>query len=159
MVPWHEGAEMFLALRFCGVPAKHLIYDKAQHNDFVLDWAPHRKAAAASTVSNSTYTAAVQGYGTERSADAASSVAGSAAGSTIETLPAFARDLLLILTGQVKVRFETGSSKHTAAAVAALERAAGLPGMQSVPLGGAAAVAAAKNSVSAQGVPLPLSKL
>lgn len=113
MVPWHEAAEMFLALRACSVPAKHLIYDTAQHNDFVLDWVPLRGAAATAAAAAARQTAAPG--------------SGPPAHSSSGALPAFARDLLAILTGQQQVRLDTGSSAQTAAAVEALERAAGLP--------------------------------
>ena len=105
---------MFLALRACNIPAKHLIYDRPQHNDFVLDWNPVKVPAAAAAAA-----------GSRRS--------GSAAVHAAESLPAFARDLVAILTGAVTVEYETGSSAKTAAAVAALERAAGMPQLQQQP--------------------------
>ncbi|PSC75845.1 peptidase S9 [Micractinium conductrix] len=37
-VPWYESAEMYWELRDCGVPAKHLVYNKVSHGDFVTQW-------------------------------------------------------------------------------------------------------------------------
>jgi hypothetical protein len=127
MVPWHEAAEMFLALRSCNIPAKHLIYDTPLHNDFVLDWNPVRLAATSSAVD--TAAAAVGAEAKSATAMSARAAGGSSSSSSSskEALPAFARDLLAILTKQLEVRYETGSSEQTAAAVAALERAAGVP--------------------------------
>jgi hypothetical protein len=158
MVPWHEASEMFLVLRSCGIPAKQLIYDRAQHNDFVLDWSPVKAASgsggaagggagAGVPVSTSAAGVALNRYGSSSGSSstlvgAASSSGGS---SSAEQLPAFAQDLLAILQGKVQVRFETGSSERTAAAVAALEQAAGLPQLpqqqQRVAQGGVVAAA------------------
>ncbi|EFN56733.1 hypothetical protein CHLNCDRAFT_144155 [Chlorella variabilis] len=38
-VPWYESAEQFWLLHDCGVPAKHLVYNKVSHGDFVTGWA------------------------------------------------------------------------------------------------------------------------
>jgi hypothetical protein len=133
MVPWHEAAEMFLALRSCNIPAKHLIYDRALHNDFVLDWNPIRMTAESATVS--TAAAAVGAQAQQGSVDADAKRVrdgGGSSSSSTEALPAFARDLLAILTKQCEVRYEAGSSEQTAAAVAALERAAGVPQLRTV---------------------------
>jgi hypothetical protein len=143
MVPWHEAAEMFLALRSCGIPAKHLIYDRTQHNDFVLDWTPVRLTTPAAINAAATAAAALQ------AATPGSSTAASAAVNSGEALQPFARDLLAILTGRVQVRFDTGSSARTAAAVDALERAAGVPSLQQHLHNGAAQT----------GVPRPLPRL
>ena len=34
----HESAEMFHALRDCGVPVRTLLYDRVGHADFVTGW-------------------------------------------------------------------------------------------------------------------------
>lgn len=143
MVPWHEAAEMFLALRACGVPAKHLIYSRAQHNDFVLDWTPAKVAASQTLALPAAHTSS-------------SELIDSA------TPPAFARDLMAILTGQVKVQYASGSPAKTAAAVAALERAAGLPQLhqqQGNPGEACTPAAAAARGHMMQRLPQPLSRL
>jgi hypothetical protein len=153
MVPWHEAAEMFLALRSCGIPAKHLIYDRTQHNDFVLDWSPVRVTNGTTPAAS---TAAVAADDQRAAASGSSTAAGAAINSSSEALQPFARDLLAILTGQVQVRFDIGSSARTAAAVEALERAAGVPRLQQH------ADSAAAGTVSRQlwtGMPQPLSRL
>lgn len=147
MVPWHEAAEFCLALRSCGVPAKHLIYDTTKHNDFVLDWQPLRLSTAGAAA------AAGAPVALSRAAAAGSS-SSNGGGVVAESLPAFARDLLAILTGATTVRFETGSVAQTAAAVAALERAAGLPQAHSHT--GATAVGVIDPQLA---VPRPLSRL
>ena len=38
-----ESAEMFWMLHDCGVPAKHLVYNKVTHGDFVTGWTPRRE--------------------------------------------------------------------------------------------------------------------
>jgi hypothetical protein len=168
MVPWHEAAEMFLALRACNIPAKHLIYDRALHNDFVLDWNPIRNAAGSLQVSTAAAAAdagAVGDQAKQGRVDAAkygsADGGGRSSSSSTEALPAFARDLLAILTKQLKVRYETGSSEQTAAAVAALERAAGLPQLhqqqQRVVQDSTAAVGSLKDPMLS--VPRPLSRL
>lgn len=35
-----ESAEMFWMLHDCGVPSKHLVYNKVGHGDFVTGWSP-----------------------------------------------------------------------------------------------------------------------
>lgn len=40
VVPWYESSEMYWRLQDCGVPVKHLVYDKGEHSDFVTDWRP-----------------------------------------------------------------------------------------------------------------------
>lgn len=35
-----ESAELFWMLHDCGVPAKHLVYNKITHGDFVTGWTP-----------------------------------------------------------------------------------------------------------------------
>ncbi|GIL85951.1 hypothetical protein Vretimale_9012 [Volvox reticuliferus] len=45
MVPWHEGAELVLQLRRCGVPVRHLLYNHVGHGDFVMAWRPLKPAA------------------------------------------------------------------------------------------------------------------
>jgi hypothetical protein len=39
----YESAEMFWRLHDCGVPAKHLLYTKLSHADFVTAWRPLRQ--------------------------------------------------------------------------------------------------------------------
>jgi len=133
---------MFLALRACGVPAKHLIYSRAQHNDFVLDWTPEKAAAPQMLARPAAHTSS-------------SELSDSAAP------PAFARDLMAILTGQVRVQYASGSPDKTAAAVAALERAAGLPQLhqQQDHTSEACTPAAAARGQMMQRLPQPLSRL
>ncbi|KAL4442435.1 hypothetical protein ABPG77_005019 [Micractinium sp. CCAP 211/92] len=38
-VPWFESAEMYWMLHDCGIPAKHLVYNKVGHVEFVTEWA------------------------------------------------------------------------------------------------------------------------
>jgi acetyl esterase/lipase len=121
MVPWHEAADMTLALQACGVPAKHLIYDRYLHNDFVLDWNP-------SLVSTSTTgaggVAAAEAAAERMIAAPAAAAAAAAAGGVAEVsraaasrsggdaMPAFAQDLVSIVTGRVQLQFNSG--KETA---------------------------------------------
>lgn len=149
MVPWHEAAEMFLALRSCDIPAKHLIYDRTQHNDFVLDWSPVRVTNGITPAASTAAVAAAAADDQRAAAPGSSTAAGAAINSSSEALQPFARDLLAILTGRVQVRFDTGSSARTAAAVDALERAAGVPSLQQHLHNGAAQT----------GVPRPLPRL
>ncbi|GLI71096.1 hypothetical protein VaNZ11_016165, partial [Volvox africanus] len=50
MVPWHEGAELALQLRRCGVPVRHLLYNHVGHGDFVMAWRPLKPAAMPTAV-------------------------------------------------------------------------------------------------------------
>ncbi|GLC42361.1 hypothetical protein PLESTM_001324900 [Pleodorina starrii] len=87
MVPWHEGAELVLQLRRCGVPVRHLLYNHVGHGDFVMAWRPLdvRKEAPPASVSP----------------PAAAAVGG---GSVLhlEGLLPCARDFLRIATGRVQ---------------------------------------------------------
>jgi hypothetical protein len=99
----------------CVCPCLYTHTCRPQHNDFVLDWSPLRLKRRTAATDNGA--ASQQGQ----------QQPGAAGGAEEAALPAFARDLLAILCRQLEVRYETGSSAQTAAAVAALERAAGLP--------------------------------
>ena len=46
-VPWFESAELFHRLVDAGVPAKHLVYNKVGHGDFVVDWPARSRAPEA----------------------------------------------------------------------------------------------------------------
>ena len=77
-VPFWESAELYWLLHDCGVPAKHLVYHKVSHGDFVVGW--H---------------AAVQLGGTAGGAQGAAAAAGDLSG--------FAADLLAVVSGQVEL--------------------------------------------------------
>eukprot|EP00887_Chlorella_sp_A99_P007116 scaffold2.g7116.t1 len=46
-VPFVESAEMYWLLHDCGVPAKHLVYTRVSHGDFVTCWRPLPQLGAA----------------------------------------------------------------------------------------------------------------
>lgn len=116
MVPWHESAEMAVALHSCRVPVKHLIYNATSHNDFVLAWTPIKIARTQKTASKQGYDGQAKSryhhlgqHGnlaqatvlTKQQADAGCGDLHSA------VLPHFAEDLLLIMTDSVQVNFAT----------------------------------------------------
>ena len=39
----YESAELYWLLHDCGVPVKHLTYNKLTHGDFVTRWHPQKK--------------------------------------------------------------------------------------------------------------------
>jgi acetyl esterase/lipase len=123
MVPWHEAADMALALQACGVPAKHLIYDRFLHNDFVLDWSPAVVAASGAGSVAAAEAAAERAIAAPAAAAAAAAGGGvsevsrvAASSSGGDSMPAFAQDLVSIVTGRVQLQF---SSSNTAIELAA----------------------------------------
>jgi acetyl esterase/lipase len=128
MVPWHEAADMTLALQACGVPAKHLIYDSYLHNDFVLDWSPAavdaggRGAAVgaaaelALVVPAAAAAAAGGGVAEVSRAIASGSVVSSNSSSSVYSMPAFAQDLISIVTGRVQLQFSCSKEAAVQAA-------------------------------------------
>jgi hypothetical protein len=143
MVPWHEAAEMAVALRLCGVAAKQLIYDRSLHNDFVLDWTV--LPAATSAVKASSHLTRRDGITAPLATAAAPPPAAAAAagkqlpdgvsgtdqsrpGSAVNVanLPACAKDLINIVTGRAQLVYDTAKVEHLAAAVSALEVTAGV---------------------------------
>jgi acetyl esterase/lipase len=123
MVPWHEAADMALALQACGVPAKHLIYDNFLHNDFVLDWTPAVVAASGAGSVATAEAAAEQVIAAPAAAAAAAAGGGvsevsraTASSSAGDSMPAFAQDLVSIVTGRVQLQFSSSKGATAQAA-------------------------------------------
>jgi hypothetical protein len=126
MVPWSEAAEMHLALRACGVPAQHLIYEQPAHNDFVFDWSPARVVAAPGVSQGQQQQQQQQQRASLAAASDAAQSSSSSSSTQSSSMKPFACDLLALVTGRVGVHFDGGSTRNTAAAVAQYERAAGI---------------------------------
>jgi hypothetical protein len=122
MVPWHEAAEMAAACQACGVPVKHLIYNTAAHNDFVLDWPVQRSPREGPVVqgwvsATTSHTSQQQQQEGEEEVQGARSVsvasgvaplvreAAAAEAAAPSGMPSFAVDVVRIVTGTVTVRY------------------------------------------------------
>ena len=102
MVPWHEAAEMAAAVQACGVPVKHLIYNTPAHNDFVMDW-----HVLWGTDSSSSGGGERKGSSSSNSSSTGSGAAGAVGNGEedLRGLPGFARDLVNIVKGKVRVQY------------------------------------------------------
>ncbi|CAL8466146.1 g5682 [Coccomyxa elongata] len=92
-VPWYESAEMFWRLYDCGVPAKHLVYSKLTHGDFVISWKPLQQMSSGSS-------------GETHSTKAVAAMESS----NEDALADFREDLLDVLTERAVVKYEKRST-------------------------------------------------
>ncbi|GBF97482.1 hypothetical protein Rsub_10405 [Raphidocelis subcapitata] len=116
MVQLHEAQSFAMRLLQAGVPVKHLVYGvgangaATRHNDFVFLWRPLSRPDGGGGGSG--------GGGRSGGGVAPAAAAGPGGGGKdggggadgdegLEGLPPFARDLMLILAGRVRVRFLT----------------------------------------------------
>ncbi|EFJ47659.1 hypothetical protein VOLCADRAFT_91633 [Volvox carteri f. nagariensis] len=108
MVPWHEGAELVLQLRRCGVPVRHLLYNHVGHGDFVMAWRPLKAAAA---IAAAAAAAAAAGPPPPPSSSSSSAIAAATAPDMhLEGLLPCGRDLLRIALGRVQLMAATAAA-------------------------------------------------
>jgi hypothetical protein len=101
-----------------GIPAKHLMYNRVGHNDFVMNWPALKRQRAPEQAPEAQHLSGSTSAGGDGSSSAADGSeqqgAGPAylplpAGAPYGNLPPYSRDLLNILTGRVQVRYVTAA--------------------------------------------------
>jgi len=103
---------MAMRLLQAKVPAKHLVYTQNTHNDFVCNWRPLPFPHAPEPTTTSSSSSSSGGGAANNGVQPAPSAAGTAVmgreeAADLAELPPFARDLMLILSGRVRVQFMT----------------------------------------------------
>lgn len=105
-VPWYESAEMYWRLYDCGVPVRHLVYNKVGHGDFVIDYPAAMNGGAAGLPSE---------FNSPEEDGGAAGLPPAEA--LLQRLPQFGADLVACVWGQPGPRYDVRPPAAAAAAI------------------------------------------
>ncbi|KAF6253283.1 hypothetical protein COO60DRAFT_431881 [Scenedesmus sp. NREL 46B-D3] len=122
---------MYYRLMDCGVPVKHLVYNKVGHGDFVVDWPTRLEASSSeewggpsSSVQQQHSAEQTDDWGGKNSRDSSGDSSSSNGGSPVqqrrsllEQLPHYLQDIAIVVMGQQQVNFVQRVPLHARRAV------------------------------------------